>query len=260
MKEERSGFTLIELLVVVAIILVLAAILFPVYSKAPENGLRIVCSSNIREIAIAIHTYAGDNAGKVPPGCGVTPGNTISYVAPRDVLWPARILKYMKSDKLLVCPVATKGMQAQYFDTRKPMTTYGMNWRFTTGGDMGGPPNQQVQSLNGVIQTLDSPSIPSRTILLIETRNAAGWCGDTNQQPWGGNSLQRGGNIMPYGDWGIYNDAIRWQEYPVVPYGHGSGCNVCLADTHVKYIRAPREWRPATKQDGSICKNNLTWW
>ena len=41
----KRGFTLIELLVVMAIIAVLAAILFPVFNSARENARRTTCSS-----------------------------------------------------------------------------------------------------------------------------------------------------------------------------------------------------------------------
>lgn len=56
-----SGFTLIELLVVVAIIAVIAAILFPVFARAREKARQTACASNIRQIAAAWTMYAQDN-------------------------------------------------------------------------------------------------------------------------------------------------------------------------------------------------------
>jgi len=52
--RHGSGFTLIELLVVVAIIALLAAILFPVFAKAREKARQSVCQSNLRQIGIAL--------------------------------------------------------------------------------------------------------------------------------------------------------------------------------------------------------------
>ena len=49
----KKGFTLIELLIVIAIIAILAAILFPVFGRARENARRASCQSNLKQIALA---------------------------------------------------------------------------------------------------------------------------------------------------------------------------------------------------------------
>lgn len=61
-----GGFTLIELLVVVAMIAVLAAILLPVFAKAREKARQTSCSSNMRQVAMAVILYCGDNDGDGP--------------------------------------------------------------------------------------------------------------------------------------------------------------------------------------------------
>jgi len=58
--RTRKGFTLIELLVVVAIIAILAAILFPVFAKAKEKARQATCQSNLKQIGIAAISYAAD--------------------------------------------------------------------------------------------------------------------------------------------------------------------------------------------------------
>ena len=59
-QRQKRGFTLIELLVVVAIIGILAAILFPVFARARENARRASCQSNLKQIGLGIAQYTQD--------------------------------------------------------------------------------------------------------------------------------------------------------------------------------------------------------
>jgi prepilin-type N-terminal cleavage/methylation domain-containing protein len=58
--NRRAGFTLVELLTVIAILAVLAALLFPVFSAARGKAREIVCISNLRQIGLAIRMYSQD--------------------------------------------------------------------------------------------------------------------------------------------------------------------------------------------------------
>ena len=72
---KRRGFTLIELLVVIAIIAILAAILFPVFAKAREKARQISCTSNMKQIALAVNMYAQDFDETYPPKGVCADGN-----------------------------------------------------------------------------------------------------------------------------------------------------------------------------------------
>lgn len=59
--SNRLGFTLIEMLVVISIIAVLISILLPTLGRAKEEGRKVLCMSNMREVGSAICSYLTDN-------------------------------------------------------------------------------------------------------------------------------------------------------------------------------------------------------
>ncbi len=67
-RSESPAFTLIDLLVVIAIIAILAAILFPVFAQAREKARQTVCLSNERQLGLALLQYAQDYDETLPSG------------------------------------------------------------------------------------------------------------------------------------------------------------------------------------------------
>lgn len=60
-RVSPSGFTLIELLTVIAIIALLAGIIFPVFATVRENARRASCMSNMRQLYTGLKQYQLDN-------------------------------------------------------------------------------------------------------------------------------------------------------------------------------------------------------
>ena len=105
-KLFLRAFTLVELLVVIGIILILASLLFPAFSKIQDNANATKCASNLRQIGIAMFSFAGDNGGLFP--CS---GNTISYTGTDGTTkqgpWTKQLEKYLGTSYLVNNPTKT---------------------------------------------------------------------------------------------------------------------------------------------------------
>ncbi len=69
--RHRIAFTLVELLVVVAIIAILVALLLPGLSRAKSQANSARCQSNLRQLNLALLSYAHDFRDYDPPRQGV---------------------------------------------------------------------------------------------------------------------------------------------------------------------------------------------
>lgn len=110
-QNRGKAFTLIELLIVIAIISVLAAILFPVFSRARENARRASCMSNLKQVGLGFIMYTQDYDEHMPPysqalGSGnyTYPNGKISTAM--NAGWPILIYPYVKNWQAYNCPSA----------------------------------------------------------------------------------------------------------------------------------------------------------
>lgn len=90
----KNGFTLLEIIVVIAIIAMLAAILFPVMSQARENSRRAACASNMAQLAKSALQYSDDYDNRLVP---------LGTSLPQQVSWPQLLLPYGRHKGIFQC-------------------------------------------------------------------------------------------------------------------------------------------------------------
>jgi prepilin-type N-terminal cleavage/methylation domain-containing protein len=98
---KRGAFTLIELLVVVAVIAILAALIFPAMARAKGAANKTTCINNLRQISAALLMYAGDHADAIRS----VPADYHIYYSYKDSIQPYLSRKGSNTnDPLFVCP------------------------------------------------------------------------------------------------------------------------------------------------------------
>ena len=87
-RRAGRGFTLIEVLVVMAVIAILAALLFT--PRPPrEKWRQASCQCNLKQIGLGMLMFAQDHQGRLPEAHA----------------WPEALLPYLKGKRFYRCPV-----------------------------------------------------------------------------------------------------------------------------------------------------------
>jgi prepilin-type N-terminal cleavage/methylation domain-containing protein/prepilin-type processing-associated H-X9-DG protein len=86
LRPATRAFTLVELLVVIGIIALLISILLPSLSRSRQQAARVVCASQLRDLATAVVMYAGENRGSLPEYRGYEKG-IANWTSPDDSIW-----------------------------------------------------------------------------------------------------------------------------------------------------------------------------
>ncbi len=107
--SRTHAFTIIEMMVVISILVLLIALLMPALSKARIHTRRMVCASNLGQLAAATTTYTNDYNGVFPPHrhCALNTG--------RD--WFNLLEEYGNSPEVSHCP-----------ELSESQTDFGVTW------------------------------------------------------------------------------------------------------------------------------------
>lgn len=198
----------------IAIIAVLAALLFPALARSKASARQIQCLSQNKQLALALQMYAQDNRDYMPwPNWGTdfqgwlytptngqppNPSNPPEAVYAGGTLWP-----YIKNVKVYWCP--SDKTNTPYFSQR----------------------GEQLSSyiMNGAIMGYYRDPPVSKTHKLSEMNPSAYTTWEPSDQP-------------PYEAALVFNDGA---SYPIDEEGpsqrHSNGCNVSSYDGHAQLLR-----------------------
>src|SRR5437660_4515212 len=110
--QKPNSVTLYELLVVIAIIAILAGMLLPALARAKEKAHRIACTNNLKQIGIAMKTWALDMNERYPMQVAATDGgppNQAAFLtAPYGAGYAYQVFGTLSNEistpKILACP------------------------------------------------------------------------------------------------------------------------------------------------------------
>jgi prepilin-type N-terminal cleavage/methylation domain-containing protein len=256
----RRAFTLIELLVVIALVAVLIAVLLPAVSKVRRSAVRLNCTSNLKQLAVAAHNYHGVN-DHFPPGTvrgtKLPPGERLGF--------HAALLPYVEQDAVFK---RMRPTQAWDSDANRAAAAAGsfhlfrcaewMNERGAAAGAHAAPGHQSVTNYVGVAGVgADAAALPadspragvfgydrgltidqvkdgtSNTAMVIETGDQVG--------PWmrGGPTTVRGldlevgqlsGDGLPFG-------GTHFLDATLMDPKRADGFHVMLGDGSIRYTK-----------------------
>jgi prepilin-type N-terminal cleavage/methylation domain-containing protein/prepilin-type processing-associated H-X9-DG protein len=101
---RRRGFTLVELLAVIALIVLLAALILPVFGAARERARESTCLSHLRQINLAYLLYVADWEEQLPDWYLPGPPRPAPF-GPRR-FWPELLQPYLRSQGVVLDPNA----------------------------------------------------------------------------------------------------------------------------------------------------------
>ncbi len=244
--RESPGFTLIELLVVIAIIAILAAILFPVFAQAREKARQASCSSNVRQLGLAVNMYTQDYDEHFPLG-GWRP-TTAAGADDGTWDWQNTTAPYIKNKGIYRCPSSTDldedPANPQAWSWNRNPVSYLYNNQLS-----GQPPDGTWKTRT--TKSLAVVNAPSDCWMLMDGHSDWGglvgvdWMGRPNTT-WLMEDTTFGSAASLINGW------LSWQGFTWGLPRHNGGANVCYSDGHVHYIKVNPTGGNMTVDQGNL--------
>ena len=228
--RDAQAFTLIELLVVIGIIAILMAMLAPSASGVLERSREASCQSNLRQLALACLSLAGDNNGTLPHNWEWV---STSYSWDLDGITNGTLYAYVRDPRPYRCPTFYRIISGAQPAARR--ASYSMNFRVAqkTGGSDPGPYN---------VDTIGGMARPAACVFLTEENpTIAPWYPTTVQGVQVGNAGLNDGRLC----WGFGTEA--WNSASVrdalATYHRDASCMAVAFDGHTSRVKMDTQFK-----------------
>ena len=239
---KKTAFTLVELLVVIAIIALLLAIVMPGLKNARLAAKQVVCTSQMKQWALACLAYTGENNNTVPPYADTRDMTNGGHALDIDTFWYNRLSHYLTREnqgswgmdrEVRQCPMATGkwGEKAVwvgvYYGGHLPEKAPFVFPNLWSGSSL-------TKMCNPF--KLSAVKSPANYLMMLDVerdrvQDSFQWKWNTDYDGDGmidSNSGVLTVNLSPY----------NWAK----PKIHRNGCNVALFDGHVQWISYKEFW------------------
>jgi hypothetical protein len=240
------------LLVVIAIIAILAAILFPVFAQARDKARQASCLSNCKQLGTAVMMYVQDYDESffwqaewnevINVGAGSWGPTYDTYIR-----WPMAHLPYIKSEQVFTCP-SDKGSPATRNYCAAPGGGGCVPWKMSYG------PNLMLMAYTASPTTIAAITRPADKIFLAEAVVPFACCESWNVAYHRGANRAGGENGWSWGDFRANVDNAKARGITDAQMAsvtrHQLGNTIVFTDGHAKWTRwnavgdaNSREWR-----------------
>jgi prepilin-type N-terminal cleavage/methylation domain-containing protein len=214
--SPKRAFTLVELLVSIAIIGILAALLFSAVGTAKAKARRTICANNLRQINLAVRMYTDNSVDKAPPIPNQNNAYVLNFAAFKKVMRSYVGLSGTASprDAIFACPADT--FYYEFSATNQDYIAASLHdqaaYDYSSYWFNSGTPTRFGTNSPGLVErNINSIRQPEKTVLVAEMPAF---------QPWSWHDPKR---PLPKGhEWPCFKDAKD---------------NLSFVDGHVNYVK-----------------------
>ena len=226
-RLARPAFTLVELLAVIAIIALMAAILFPVFARAREKARQSACASNLKQLGMAAALYIGDADDRYPLGHAPVDDPLTTFdgggdYEPHFIELLRPYIRNQKNQGVWRCPTDPSKLYNIDSDGTEFHVSYAVNGAFEYG------------------QSLSKVESPAAKVYVLESTD------DDHFHWWNIGRSKSGDSYLAY-------NALPPDTFTSATTNrHSGGANYLYADGHVKWATFSSLW-------GTTQNSNAFW-